>query len=67
MSMNMFRKGFLYFLHSSSYRNGFIKQALLQLCALQTQTQFSSLLIRPTKKKKKEQEVVPSDLDRPGE
>lgn len=64
--MNMFRKGFLYFLHSSSYRNGFIKQALLQLCALQTQTQFSSLLIRPTKKKK-EQEVVPSDLDRPGE
>lgn len=66
MSMNMFRKGFLYFLHSSSYRNGFIKQALLQLCALQTQTQFSSLLIRPTKKKK-EQEVVPSDLDRPGE
>lgn len=66
--MNMFRKGFLYFLHSSSYRNGFIKQALLQLCALQTQTQFSSLLIRPTKKKKKkEQEVVPSDLDRPGE
>lgn len=65
--MNMCRKGFLYFLHSSSYRNGFIKQALLQLCALQTQTQFSSLLIRPTKKKKKEQEVVPSDLDRPGE
>lgn len=64
--MNMFRKGFLYFLHSSSYRNGFIKPALLQLCALHTQTQFSSLLIRPTKKKK-EQEVVPSDLDRPGE
>lgn len=55
--MNMCRKGFLYYLHSSSYRNGFIKQALLQLCALQTQTQFSSLLIRPTKKKKKSKKL----------
>lgn len=68
MSMNMFRKGFLYFLHSSSYRNGFIKQALLQLCALQTDTiQLLADQTNKKKKKRKEQEVVPSDLDRPGE
>lgn len=58
MSMNIFRKGFLYFLHSSSYRNGFIKPALLQLCAAADTIQ---LLADQTNK------VVPSDLDRPGE
>lgn len=56
--MNIFRKGFLYFLHSSSYRNGFIKPALLQHTAAADTIQ---LLADQTNK------VVPSDLDRLGE
>lgn len=65
--MNMFRKVFCIFFTQALTEMALKKQhcvVLCELCALHTQTQFSSLLIRPTKKEK---EVVPSDLDRLGE